>query len=546
MAVPRLLLFGSPGAGKSSLLGALAQAVAADASMLKGKPAEKSGLERLQKAVYDGTPPQTKGVESFDIHLQAADGGDARATLLDTNGIDALAMLKAEDPFHVPSPVHQPLLEADALLMVLDAAAPSKQQEEEIKQFGQWLMSFQEARGRRTDVAALPVYAVLTKCDKLAKPGDTFAKWVQHIEEKKQNLDENLRGHLKEQPEGFGSIDLRIWATAIRRPELAKANQSGAAATAKAKPEPLFVAELFRESIHSAADFHDRRQNSSRLLQNVVVGLSAFIAILGLLVMLLVVWHPDTTDAELAKEAQRLLPKKDSVEARLGLSLKRLDERRTELQNIQRHPRFDALPGETRDAVTRYRDEIDQYLSLSKQAEAAVQFPYVFRAKSEEEFRAQKKKLDEFTYPAAWDKTFLGKRVAQCRAEFDRVLQEVKSEENALQGQVRAGEHLFTEGAELQVALNKLQGKPKVAKKEIAETVAKAEAWENEYQTKMHAKPRFLRGDPIPGVSGVNYDFLDKFQSIKDTRRRLDNEKTRLKRVSENLQELTMELKSRS
>src|SRR3989442_129506 len=130
MPTPRLLLFGTPGAGKSALLGALAQAAPA----LKAEVIDKSGmLEELQKNTY------------------------------------------------------------------ADNVTPTQ----------------------RTDVADLPVYLVLTKCDLLARKEDTFAKWLTRIDEGKRRVDEKFREYLKEQGAGFGTLKMRLWATSIKRPALA-------------------------------------------------------------------------------------------------------------------------------------------------------------------------------------------------------------------------------------------------------------------------------------------------------------------------------------
>ena len=50
-------------------------------------------------------------------------------------------------------------------------------------------------------------------------------------------------------------------------------------------------------------------------------------------------------------------------------------------------------------------------------------------------------------------------------------------------------------------------------------------------------KPAAPRDDTIPGVSGVTYEFLDKFPQIKDARKRWDAVKLQLKRVAENIQD---------
>src|SRR5437879_3286199 len=119
MSTPRLLLFGSPNAGKSSLLGALAQAA-------DGQLVEESGdLARLQKNTYEGKSNPTGELESYVLrfHATAAKGAEAVAeqlTVFDCSGASALEMLKAEEPFARPHPMKKPVLDADAVLLALD------------------------------------------------------------------------------------------------------------------------------------------------------------------------------------------------------------------------------------------------------------------------------------------------------------------------------------------------------------------------------------------------------------------------------------------
>ena len=92
---------------------------------------------------------------------------------------------------------------------------------------------------------------MLTKCDLLAQPGDTPAAWMDRIEERKRQVDRRFQDFLARQDEDgplpFGSIDLHVWATAVKRPALAGS---------PARPrEPYGVAELFRQAFDAARGF---------------------------------------------------------------------------------------------------------------------------------------------------------------------------------------------------------------------------------------------------------------------------------------------------
>src|SRR5437764_1355015 len=111
-----------------------------------------------------------------------------------------------------------------------------------------FLKRLKKVRGQRADVAGLPIYLVLTKCDLLSKPNDTFAEWQQRIEEEKRKLGERISPLVRDLHAGhFGSIRLRVWATAVSRPSFA---DGPAPAT-----EPYGVIELFRQCFVSAEAF---------------------------------------------------------------------------------------------------------------------------------------------------------------------------------------------------------------------------------------------------------------------------------------------------
>src|SRR5262249_31372996 len=150
----------------------------------------------------------------------AAPWAHHQMTVVDCSGNAALDMLKAEEPFDRGQPMRRPILDSDAIVLTVDASASGKQLIEEFQQFGNWLHELHEVRGRRADVADLPVYVVLTKCDLLAKPDYTFAKWLQAIEDAKRKVDEKLHEYLREQIPGFGTVRVQFWATAIKRPAL--------------------------------------------------------------------------------------------------------------------------------------------------------------------------------------------------------------------------------------------------------------------------------------------------------------------------------------
>src|SRR5437763_2201938 len=143
----------------------------------------------------------------------------------------------------------------------------------------------ERGRGRRAEVGGLPVFLVLSKCDLLALPDDSAATWMERIEERKRDLDRRFRDFLdrrakEEGPPPFGTIDLHIWATAVKRPALAGS---------PARPrEPYGVAELFRQCLAEAAEYRGRVRRADRRLWALVGGSGA--VLVGMLGLIVVLW----------------------------------------------------------------------------------------------------------------------------------------------------------------------------------------------------------------------------------------------------------------
>src|SRR5579859_6712842 len=212
----RLLLFGLPGSGKSALLGALVQAGTSQAAVLHGKLADDTGrLTALREHTYGDALAATTGeVVAYPIHFEPQGGTPLAVTLLDCDGRLAAAYLAGKRPLDVrDSSLARAMLEADTVILTLDASAGGEV-EAQLAMLRHFLTLLQQVRGRRTDVADLPVYLVLTKCDQLAAADDTFSKWLQRIEEAKRRLGTRFAEFIANRPApAFGTIDLHLWAT---------------------------------------------------------------------------------------------------------------------------------------------------------------------------------------------------------------------------------------------------------------------------------------------------------------------------------------------
>jgi hypothetical protein len=305
------VLFGMPDAGKSSLLGALAQAGQSQERALGGRLIDpSSGLAELQRRVYDDRPRETlEEIVPYSVALDPISGTkpdpDRResAVLIDCDGRVANDLLTQRRtlPDDAPANTLAGAIEgADALILVVDAGASPAQVDADLAEFVRFLRLFRRERGRRTDVGGLPVYLVLSKCDLLAQPDDTPAAWQARVEARQAEVGRRFREFLADDAdEGtvpFGDLNLDLAATAVKWPALAGA---------PARPrEPWGVAELFRKALAAAKSFHQRRRQSQRRLAWTVLGSAAVIGGLALFAGGLLLNRPSLQRSELAAKVE--------------------------------------------------------------------------------------------------------------------------------------------------------------------------------------------------------------------------------------------------
>jgi hypothetical protein len=365
-----IVLFGLPAAGKSSLLGALAQAAQAQEHLLNGRLTDVShGLDELRHRVYDESPRRTAeevvpypvDFEPFSPDNKGGAGRHVGAIVIDCDGRVANDLLVRRQALPEDSPegtlAHE-VIAADTLVLVIDSAAPAAQVEADFAAFDRFLRQLETSRSQRTAVGGLPVFLVLTKCDLLAQPGDKPADWMERIEQRKRDVDARFRSFLarREQEAGplpFGRIDLHLWATAIKRPALA-------GSPAKAR-EPYGVAELFRQCLEQAVSFRSRRRRAGRRLAWTVGGAAGIVALMTSLALAFGVRNLDTHRSELHEKVQLfLLSDSPSAAERLHAPIAELRRRSAELTAIRDDPGFGSLPAEQQQLV---RDRLDELLA---------------------------------------------------------------------------------------------------------------------------------------------------------------------------------------
>jgi hypothetical protein len=149
---PRIVFFGPPGAGKTTLAAAF----------------------------------RDRGVDPVDT-----DGAADAALLLHST------RLESDD-------VETPVAAADALVVAIDAGAPAADVDRMFGDVRRFLDAFETGRTRGRAVAGLPVFLTLTKCDTVPDPAVVADR-----------LRTRFHEYLADGPDGFGTIDVRVGTTGL-------------------------------------------------------------------------------------------------------------------------------------------------------------------------------------------------------------------------------------------------------------------------------------------------------------------------------------------
>lgn len=367
MDTPGLVLFGMSGAGKTSLLGALARASEILERQLGFRLSDpRHELSALRRHVYDGDPlamagdvvPYPVRIEPF-LPQQAEGAAPFEFVLLDCDGRAAAELIAGAKPFArlLPSDLAGQMLRADGVLLLLDAAAPPEQVDRELSEFVRFVRRFRSSRGERTDVSALPVYLVLTKCDLLAQAGDTLAVWTERVEARKEAAAERFAEVIAEhQRSSFGTLTFDTAAVALGSPDLTNASARPA--------EPFGVAPLFHSAIRAAKTYHLRRGRSDIRVNRVVTGAAIAASVLFVFTAAMIggrtLWKPSPLAA-----AVRLYKDREGPPP-AGHLAEPLGPRIDALLEIAKNEEFPHLGASARAFVTDRLDELRDYLAFAE------------------------------------------------------------------------------------------------------------------------------------------------------------------------------------
>ena len=510
----RLVLFGPSGAGKSSLLGALSQAAEVQPLLFNGRLADpSSNLLELRARIYDyGPPAHQVEVAPYTFEYAPDGGARRRAVVNDSDGRAADVLI--DDPASRAEPFAHEMLGADALVLTVDASAPPDQLEADFADFDRCLRRMEQRRGTRTDAGGLPVFLVLTKCDRLARPGQTTTDWLEHIEERKREIGDRFRSFLVEtdsrrQTPTFGRIHLHLWATAIRRPQFI-----GAAAR---PTEPYGVAELFRQCLDQAAAYRERRERSAhRLVQMTLAAVGGVLVLLAAAALLVVTDAVRRPPSELEIQVERLRRSEpDSLEERLRGSPRKLHSEMVEWRDLRDAPEFGSLPADLRAYVEDRLSELEAYVAW---VEKLADTPRPREALSEDQLQDVAKQLAGPLAPPrpGWEALDAGRTWAGASAEAGALLKAIKDLRTWYRQTADDGDALWTFSGHLADAAPDWNGWVQDADKIL--NPAK--------------QPPIADADAIPGTEPpLTYAIVQGFGSVASSRERWEAVRGRLRRL---------------
>lgn len=352
--MPKIVFFGQPHSGKSSLTAAVQHALTA--------------APGAEARTIEGTAADTtirRGILPYRVQIVHAAVGPANAVyeLIDCDGQAAAELISHADVVvrgKASGALVEAVRSADAIVVVFDATDTSWEEQEVLRQFRALIDGLTADRTLGRAVGGLPIFLTLTKCDALSRPGDTPTTWQTRVEQRRDRLEQRFHAYLGREPSAsdgyfaFGSLDVRTAATAMQVPV-------GGAFEAYADDAGTFrVQELTDELLQAALDHENRELGSQRRLRRTLLGTggATFLMLLGLIVL--------TLTGGFGGE-DRLADQVRNHRATEGPPAERLAERRLNanlktLTNLKNAAGFNELPADLRKFVEDRLTELNSYL----------------------------------------------------------------------------------------------------------------------------------------------------------------------------------------
>lgn len=376
---PRVLLFGPPRSGKTALLDALRRTGRARLERLRGKEITSIAGTTPPSAANPDLPPalaDSSEIDSWLVTVSPAQSGDPPLTAIvyDCSGAAAESLLQNPEVIETEearTPTAQAIARADAIALLVDASSDDEELKEAFEDFDTFLTKVSQAKVKEREVGGFPVILVLTHADKLARPGDSYADWLDRIEQREKEAGDEFGKFLRNGEEvdslpspflPFGQIDLSVETVSTRFPPLTNVSVG---------PEtPFRVAELFCECIRWAHAHRKRVIVSNRRLKWTVRLVLSLLLFLVTSILAVVVFPPPTADPTLA---QRIISYQlHEGEAEVRLAYPQLTRNKLALQSFRDDPGFATLPAELRTFVLGRLQEIADYEALRAKLASAI------------------------------------------------------------------------------------------------------------------------------------------------------------------------------
>ncbi len=357
-AAARLVFFGPPNAGKSRLLEAVAR--------VAGHQAEEPTID-LTRA---GEPVLNTGSQwrrELLPHILQVDLPGPRAItgaviLIDCDGEAAQQLLQQADQLRigkVKSALADAVRQTNALVVVLDATSTDDELARYFATLDQFLTVFEQTRISERDVGGLPVFLTLTKCDGLYQAGQSPTKWLETVDRRKRELEAQFKDWFADDDSkltGFGTTEIRLYATAVQVPEVIAQQDYTDASGA------FGVVELTHDLIQSAQE-HQRASMASRKRLGWTAGLAMSLlgVVAGTILLLATTAAPGEVD-RLESRVRRLQLNDGSAGPRLAEA--RLEGYLRELNDVRESEVFAQLPTAQRDYINERWLEATTYSSF--------------------------------------------------------------------------------------------------------------------------------------------------------------------------------------
>ncbi|WP_439621502.1 hypothetical protein [Gemmata sp.] len=369
---PQVLLFGHSGAGKSAILGALLKVSETQGPALGGEVVETSGrLATIRDAVYRGTQlePASAELTSYPVRLRPwregtrALGESVTVVVNDCSGRAAESLILHPEAIRDPAtraPVARAVIDADAIVLMVDGAADDDELREAFEEFDTFLTIVAQAKVNAREVGGFPIFLVLTKCDGLARPDDTLESWTRRVEQRADRAWAKFDKFLKDaEPDDgipspflpFGNVELNVIPVAVRHPRV-----PGAPAD---PDEPFNVAELFRGCFAGAKGHRDRVLASDRRLWWTLRLAMGFVGFLLLSVAGMLVFQPQPTGPDLAERIRSY--EQHEPEAEVRLAYPALTRNKNVLAGFREEAGFGSVPDDLHRFVLTRLKEIADY-----------------------------------------------------------------------------------------------------------------------------------------------------------------------------------------